>query len=819
VRGLEGIRVLELGELVSAAFATKMMGDLGADVVKIETPEGDRARRRGPFPRALDGAAPDPEQSGLFLALNSNKRGVTLDLDARADRGRFEDLVASADILVHNLPAARISQLGIDYERLRAIRESLVVCSIAPFGLTGPHRDYRAEELTVQHGGGWSFLSPGASEFPDLPPLKAFGHQADFQAAIAANAATLAALYRARETGQGEHVDLSVQAYVASFIEVALVYWTYPGSLAGRIGARGLNPWGIYQCRDGLIFVATPEEDQWQRLIEFMGSPEWASLEIFEGFANRFKNADALRIFMQEWIGEWQVDELFHAGQKQRICFAPVLSMEEFGSQPQLRERDFFVPVTHPRAGTFEAIGAPYRLRDPWWQVSRPAPLLGEHQDEVLAEWAVVPGAEPSVVPAPSRQDGSANKGASGLPLEGCRVLDLSWVWAGPFGAMHLAHLGAEVIKVESVGRPDLGRRLPVFAKDAHEGDGPGINHSGYFNQWNQGKKSIRLSLAHPEALAIVKQLVAHCDVLIENFASGVMERLGLDYDSLLEYRPDLIMASISGYGETGPWREYMGYGPAISPLSGLSSMSGYEGEGPSEVGISLGDPAAGITATSAVCAALLARQRSGRGQHIDISLWEATAVGSVEGWMYQQLRGEQPARMANRDPQMCPHGVFRCQGDDDWVTIACATEDEWRALCGVVDPALAEDGRFGGEADRKQNEDALDARIEAWTSTRDRWDVTRALQAVGVAAFPSMSARDLAEDAHLAAQGFFEELPHPVVGARKHAGIPWRLHNGPNGVRAPAPCLGADTEDVLGELLGYTADRVRELAEKKVVY
>ena len=391
MKGLEGVRVLELGELVSAAFATKMMGDLGADVVKIEAPQGDRARRRGPFPRACDGGDPDPERSGLFLALNTNKRGITLDLEQPADRRRLDDLVVGADVLVHNLPPPRMQELGIDYERLRAIRESLVLCSIAPFGLTGPYRDYRAEELTVQHGGGWAFVSPGASDFPDLPPLKAFGHQSDFQAAIAANAATLAALFRARRTGQGEHIDLSVQSYVASFIEAALIYWTYPRVLARRVGARGLNPWGIYECRDGLIFLATAEEDQWQRLVEFMGNPEWASLEIFDGFANRFANADALRIFMQEWIGEWRVDALFHEGQKQRICFAPVLSMEELGRQPQLRERDFFVSVTHPRAGSFEVLGPPYRLRDPWWEIRRPAPLLGEHQDEIFEECALAP--------------------------------------------------------------------------------------------------------------------------------------------------------------------------------------------------------------------------------------------------------------------------------------------------------------------------------------------------------------------------------------------------------------------------------------------
>ena len=378
-----------------------------------------------------------------------------------------------------------------------------------------------------------------------------------------------------------------------------------------------------------------------------------------------------------------------------------------------------------------------------------------------------------------------------------------------------MADMGAEVIKVESAQRPDLGRRLQVFVPDQD----PTIDSSGYFNQWNQGKRSVQLSLTEPGAIEIVKELVAHCDVLVENFATGVMERLGLGYETLREIRPDLIMASISGYGETGPWREYMGYGPAISPLSGLSSLSGYVGEAPSEVGLSLGDPAAGITAAAAVGAARGAREASGGGQHFDVSLLEATAVSAVEGWMSLALAGEQPERMANRDPLMCPHNIYPASGEDEWVTIACASEAEWRGLCDVVEPALAADPRFASRASRKRHEDELDAELAKWTSSRTRWVVTRALQAVGVAAFPCMTPQDLVEDEHLQARGLFEKLDHPQVGPRVHAGIPWRLANGPNGVRAPAPLLGADTDSVLGKLLGYSPEKIQQLRDDKIVY
>ena len=381
MQGLEGVRVLELGHLVSAAYATKLIADLGADVVKIEEPQGDRARQRGPFPAG----APHPEKSGLFLALNTNKRGVRLDLRQDQGKEQLQRLVAGVDILIHNYPPPLMSELGISYDAFRQINPRLVMCSITPFGLTGPHRDYKAHEITLAHGGGWAWLSPGASDRPDLPPLKAFGHQADFQGGLAAAVATLGAYYRALETGTGEHIDLSVQEFVASFLEQNFVYYTYQGKVASRLGQRLIYPWGIYQCQDGLIFVVNVEQDQWQRLVELMGNPEWASWEIFKDPFVRAENWDVLKPYLEEWIQGWKVEDLWRAGQERRICFSPVFSMAQLAQQEQLRARNFFVEVTHPQAGTLTHLGPPYQLREPWWKIRRPAPLLGEHNEEVKA--------------------------------------------------------------------------------------------------------------------------------------------------------------------------------------------------------------------------------------------------------------------------------------------------------------------------------------------------------------------------------------------------------------------------------------------------
>lgn len=268
-----------------------------------EEPQGDLARQRGPFPSG----APHPEKSGLYLALNTNKRGVTIDLQQPEGQERLRQLVRNAEIVIHNYPPAKMAALGIDYQTFRTLNPRLVLCSVTPFGLTGPYKDYRAHEITMAHGGGWAWLSPGALEDPELPPLKAFGHQADFQGALAAATVTLGAYYQALASGCGEHIDLSVQAYVASFLEQNFIYYTYMGKVASRLGQRLLYPWGMYEAKDGLIFLVIPEPDQWTRLVELMGNPEWASWEIFQDAFMRAENWDVLKPYLGEWIKEWTI--------------------------------------------------------------------------------------------------------------------------------------------------------------------------------------------------------------------------------------------------------------------------------------------------------------------------------------------------------------------------------------------------------------------------------------------------------------------------------------------------------------------------------
>lgn len=401
------------------------------------------------------------------------------------------------------------------------------------------------------------------------------------------------------------------------------------------------------------------------------------------------------------------------------------------------------------------------------------------------------------------------------LPLEGIRVTDFTWAWAGPYCTLQMAHLGAEVIRIESEKRPCVSRLIPSFADNE-----PGPNRAGYFNQYSQGKKSLQLDLGKPEGVEIAKKLVSKSDIVVQNFSAGAIDRMGLGYDTLKQIKPDIIMISICGYGQTGPERQYMGYGPASVPLAGISSLTGYRDVGPAEVGISYGDPNAGIFGSFAAMAALAYRQRTGKGVHVDLALWEALLVLMPEGLMDYAMNNSQPERNGNRDRWMAPHGCFKSKGDaDKWVTIVCDSETEWQALCKAMGkPELATDKRFANVTARKANEDALEEIITAWTKERDRWEVTELLQKAGVAAFPSMSNKDLATDAHLTKRGYLVQKEHPEVGKRIHAGIPWQMSGTPCEVRVAAPLRGQHTDYVLRDLLGLSETEVAKLRDGKIL-
>lgn len=374
---LHGIRVVECGHMVGAAYAAKLMADLGAEVVKVEEPGGDEARRRGPYP-----GKPHLEKSGLFLYLNANKLGITLDLQRNRGRELFRGLVQKADLLVHNYPPPHMAARGLDYEALHKLNPGLVMTSISPFGQTGPNRDYHAHDLTMWSAGGIVYLS-GASGREDLPPLKAFGQQAGLQAGVNAAVGSLGALFRRLTTGQGQHIDVSVQECLVAIMENNYISWPYDGSVASRLGFR-LIPQDVLPCRDGYIYVLAIEDHQWHGAIELMGNPEWASMDLFEDFPSRSANWDALKPLLEDYLQDKSVQETYHAAQARRVPFAPVSTMGDLLDSPHLSARGFFATIDHPEAGRLRYPGAPYQFSASPWALRRPAPCLGQHNAEVF---------------------------------------------------------------------------------------------------------------------------------------------------------------------------------------------------------------------------------------------------------------------------------------------------------------------------------------------------------------------------------------------------------------------------------------------------
>ncbi len=577
--------------------------------------------------------------------------------------------------------------------------------------------------------------------------------------------------------------------------------YPYAGVIDSRHTPPPYEPMSFYPTKDGHIFMICPEEDQYERLLELMGSPEWSRHPDMAGRKGRERNAAQIKAHISAWTSQWETEALFHACQQVRVGAAPVYDYPGLERAPHLQAREFFTDQEHPALGAIKVPGAPFHLKHPVWRPPAPAPRLGGANAALNGPAGPWTAPQRRAVPAATGADGADGANGAG-PLAGVRILDLSWVWAGPQCTWMLASLGAEVIKVENSRRIDLTRRTHTFAREME----PNPNRNGFFNQINQGKESIAVNLGHPEGKALVRRLARECDVVISNFGYGVLERLGMDAETLQKENPALNVVMISSCGQTGPARAYLGYGPLISPLAGVSAQTGFGDGEPQDVGIAYGDPNAAVYAAIAITGTLLGRDGRGDlpGQVVDISMWEAMLCTAFEGWMNHVLGNPPHTAAGNRNPYLAPHNVYRCQGDDRWVAVSAENEAQWRALCGVIGrPELADDPRFADLAARKANEDALDTLIADYCAGRERWDVTRAMQAAGVPAMPSLNAKDLVEDAHMLAREAFTHAPHAEVGPRPLSGMPWRMlldthHNG-----RPAPCLGADTDTVLERLLG----------------
>ena len=425
---------------------------------------------------------------------------------------------------------------------------------------------------------------------------------------------------------------------------------------------------------------------------------------------------------------------------------------------------------------------------------------------------------------ATAREARSVGAPGRGLPLERIRVLDLSRIWAGPYCTKLLADMGAQVIKVESLRVYDSHRGPVSPARgiasypDSEPGEAP-WNRNGWFNCLHMSKYGVTLELTQRAGCELFETLVSVSDVLIENFRYGSLARLGYTYQDLRKLRPDLIYVSMPGFGDSGPWRDYLAYGIGQEQLSGMAHMTGYEDEGPMKSGINHGDPISGSHAAGIILAALRHRKRTGKGMFMDVSQLESTVSLIGAQLLGYQMTGRDHQRRGNRSDMYAPHNAYLCSEEDSWVSIAVTGNDQWRALCLVMDRSdLADDVRYCTLEGRRAHEDDLDGIIAGWTCERTASEVAQLLQGVGVAATPVHPAPGLLNDPHLKDRGTFVRVDHPWAGTHAYPGIPWKMSATPGQIRWPAPGLGQDNSTVYGELLGLTGPRIKELQADGVI-
>ena len=795
---LSGVRVLEIGGQISASYCGKILALLGAEVIKVEPPEGDAARHAGPFPADL----PHPEKSGLFLALNLNKFGVTLDLTQPEDRRRLSIMARGAAVVVGN-PA----DSGINSETLREENRALIVTSISPFGNWGPYKRFKASDLVLFHMSGQApgMLGPVADGNAQ-PPIRAGGHQAEFVTGLAAAAATLMALFRGRQTGEGCHIEVSgFEAMVTQLIS-ALANCAFerppPARLVTQTGATDasapvLSVGGVLPCSDGYVAISPREDAQWARWVELMGNPAWADEERFRTREGRESNFAALWERVGQWTRYYTKHDIARRGQDQRIPCFPLNTVRDLFNDAHLKFRRFFCEIEHPVAGRLAYPGVPYRFsRLALPLTARPAPLLGQHNN-------LVPGQSEPAAPTPPPVQGTArtDQAPDRLPLHGVRVVDLSWIIAGPTAARFLAMMGAEVIKVGSARRPDPSTR------------------GAPFQAYNQSKRSCSLNITKPAGMRLAKRLIAKSDVVIENFAAGVIERLGLGYEVLREVRPDVIMVSSSGTGHSGPDKDYVAYGSLLQYYTGWNSISGYRDGEPIKGGL-WADPWVGLELAMVTAAALNHRTATGEGQYIDYSMAEALTACLPEALLDFQMNARERPPMANADDTYVPHNVYRCHGPDRWVAIAVTRRDEWLALCEVIErPDLAVDAALATAAGRRPRLEEIDDAITAWTRKRDDYQAMHLLQQAGVPAGPFLEPSRLFHDPQLRQGGYFSRQQVHDGTWRDLPGLGWRFEGGPGPHLSPAPVLGQDNDYVFGNLLDLSQAEIARLMEEQVIY
>jgi len=788
----------------------KILGDLGVDVVKIEPPGGDPARRLGPF----YGGEPHPEKSLPWWAFNTSKRSITLDLAGQAGRQTFLELVRGSDFVIESFMPGHMASIGLGYEKLREINPGMIMVSVSGFGQDGPYSTFRAPDIVCMAMGGNMNLTGD----PDRPPLRPSVPQAYAHAGSDAAAAALLALWHRERTGWGQHVDVSAQECIAWQCFHNYVTRDFQGINLSRSGAYyqvpdvGRIP-HIFPCKDGLVFlvVAIGEMGRVTRtLVEWMAEEgkatddllnmDWVTNGVGVMFPGETMEQIMARIRKFEpFLLSKTKNELYEQATRRGFLLAPVNSVRDICEDPHLEIREFWRVLKHRELDSeIKYPGAPCIAPETPYELRRRPPLIGEHN-------ADVPGllARPKVSLSRQHTGDSTVKEAFG----GLKVVDFSrWV-VGPRTARYFGDHGATVVKIESP--TPGGGRVNAPYKDGIIA----VNRSTWFSLYNVNRYGMTLDLSKPDSTGIVRRLIRWADVFIEAFRPGVTERMGLDYNSVKDINPRLIYASTSMMGQTGPRRHYGGFGYQAAAIAGFDDLTGWPDRPPSGVFFAYTDNIAPPFLVASIITALLRRERSGEGQYIDQSQNECAIQYLVPALIEHMSGGADQTRNGNRDANYAPHGAYRCLGNDRWCVIAVTSDEEWqnfgRAVGGL---SWIQSPRWATQQARKESEDELDRLVETWTMQYTPETVMVVLQAAGVPAGLVETAEDMHRDPQLKYRNHFLMYDHPVIGPHAVDALPFRFTDTPARQYLPDPCLGEHNAFVCTEILGMPDEEFARL-------
>ncbi len=792
---LDGVRVIDLGWGIAGGYATKLLADAGADVVKVELPEGD------PLRRYSASFSPVGNYGPLFRFLNTTKRSAVINYRTTEGRDRLLALYATAELVVKRSEPGDLEALGLGWDALSECRRDATLVSVSNFGRGGPWSRRPANEYTLMAIAG----STATRGQPGRKPFNAGGRIGEWMGGVTAAVAASAGLRRARRTGLGDHLDLSLLETITPTCTNVQTLW---GSFTGDYDTKALlEVPSIEPTRDGYVGFCVFTGQQWYDFTVLVGHPEWADDPNLATMGGRIAAGESIAGAVQEWTSARTTEQVVAEAILLRIPVAPIGNGANLANLEQFAQRGVYVP--HP-GGDFIQPRVPYRNATHPSVPFRPAPRLSEHTEEVLAE--LNSNATPSTSDPPEGTDPEAS--ADALPLDGVRVVDMTAFWAGPYATLMLSLLGADVIHIESVQRPDGMRFGSALTPDNDQW----WEHGPTFHHANVGKRSVTLDLTRPEGMELLHRIIEISDALVENFSPRVMDQFALDWDTVHGLNPRLVMVRMPAFGLDGPWRDRVGFAQTMEQVSGMSWLSGYPDKAP-QLARGPSDPLAGLHAAYAVICGLHARERTGKGSFVEATMVETALNAAAEQVVEYSATGHLMEREANHHPYACPQGVHQCS-DGGQVALSVETDRHWKGLLAAA-PELELDRVTASAAlaDRFASRHALDERLSRWCRSQPAADVVDRLIAHGVPAAELEISRGGDRNPQVNARRFYEPVEHPLAGTHRFPALPVRFGRQPDRwFTRPAPTLGEHNAEVLGGLLGLDADELARLEADRII-